>query len=227
MSSLFVTGANRGLGLELARQYAGAGWRVHATCRDPDAAPALKALAGDVRVHRLEVTAADEVAALARALAGEPIDLLVNNAGTATQRGTSLGDIDYAEWERQMRINAMAPLRVAEALAANVAASQRRVMMFMSSRAGSIADNLAGGRYLYRSSKAALNAVVRSLAIDLIPKRVIVVAVHPGWAKTDMGGPAAPLETAAAVAALRTLVDRLEPHHSGRFLNYDGQELRW
>jgi len=227
MSTLFVTGANRGLGLELARQYAGAGWRVHATCRDPEAAPALKALAGDVRVHRLEVTAADEVAALARSLAGEPIDLLVNNAGTATQRGTVLGDIDYAEWERQMRVNAMAPLRVADALAANVAASQRRVMLFMSSRAGSIADNLAGGRYLYRSSKAALNAVVKSLAIDLIPKRVIVVAVHPGWAKTDMGGPAAPLETAAAVAALRTLVDRLEPHHSGRFLNYDGQELRW
>jgi NAD(P)-dependent dehydrogenase (short-subunit alcohol dehydrogenase family) len=227
MSTLFVTGANRGLGLELARQYAGAGWRVHATCRDPEASPALKALAGDVRVHRLEVTAADEVAGLARSLAGEPIDLLVNNAGTATQRGTELGDIDYAEWERQMRVNAMAPLRVADALAANVAASQRRVMLFMSSRAGSIADNLAGGRYLYRSSKAALNAVVKSLAIDLIPKRVIVVAVHPGWAKTDMGGPAAPLETAAAVAALRTLVDRLEPHHSGRFLNYDGQELRW
>jgi NAD(P)-dependent dehydrogenase (short-subunit alcohol dehydrogenase family) len=227
MPTMLVTGANRGLGLELAKQYAGAGWRVHATCRDPAAAPALKALAGDVRVHRLEVTAPDQGAELVRALAGAPIDLLVNNAGINAQSKASLGDIDYAEWERLMRVNALAPLRVADALAANVAASERRVMLFVSSRAGSIADNLAGGRYLYRSSKAALNAVVKSLAIDLIPKRVTVVAVHPGWAKTDMGGPGAPIETAAAVTALRALVDRLEPHHNGRFLNYDGQELRW
>jgi len=227
MPTLLITGANRGLGLEFAQQYAARGWRVHAACREPVMATALKALAGDVNIHRLDVAMPNQALELARSLAGEAIDLLVNNAGISANEKTSLGDIDYAQWERLMRVNAFGPLRVADAFAPHVAASSRRIMLFMSSRAGSITDNLAGGRYLYRSSKAALNAVVKSLAIDLIPKRVICVAVHPGWARTDMGGPGAPIETAAAVSALRGLVDRLEPHHNGRFLNYDGQELRW
>jgi NAD(P)-dependent dehydrogenase (short-subunit alcohol dehydrogenase family) len=227
MPTLLVTGANRGLGLEFARQYAAAGWRVHAACREPAAAEALRALAGDVSAHRLDVGDPAQIEALARTLAGEPIDLLVNNAGTSTATRVSLGDIDYAAWEDMLRVNVLAPLRVSEALAPNVAGSTRRVMLFVSSRAGSIADNLSGGRYPYRTSKAALNAVVRSLAIDLLPKRVIVVAVHPGWVRTDMGGAAAPLTPAESVAALRALVERLEPHDNGRFLNYDGRELRW
>ena len=227
MPTVLVTGANRGIGFELARQYAGQGWRVHAACRDPGAAAALKSLAGDVTLHRLEVTAPDQVRGLAAALAGEPVDLLVNNAGVTAHAKTSLGDMDYGLWEELLRVNVLGPLRVAEALVANVAASQRRIMLFVSSRAGSIADNLSGGRYLYRSSKAALNMVVKSLAIDLIPKRVVCAAVHPGWARTDMGTAAAPLAVAESVAALRALVERLEPHHNGRFLNYDGQELRW
>jgi NAD(P)-dependent dehydrogenase (short-subunit alcohol dehydrogenase family) len=227
MPTVLVTGANRGIGLEFAKQYAAQGWRVHATCRDPGAAAALNGLAGDMTLHRLEVTAADQVRDLTGALAGEPVDLLVNNAGISANAKTSLGDMDYALWEEMMRVNVFGPLRVAEALASNVAASQRRIMLFISSRAGSIADNLSGGRYIYRSSKAALNMVVKSLAIDLIPKRVICAAVHPGWARTDMGTAAAPVAVADSVAALRTLVERLEPHHNGRFINYDGQELRW
>lgn len=227
MPTILVTGANRGIGFEFARQYAAEGWRVHAACRDPGAAAALKSVRGDVALHRLDVTAPDHVRDFAQALAGAPIDLLVNNAGIAAHAKTSLGDMDYALWEETMRVNVMGPMRVAEALAANVAASQRRIMLFVSSRAGSIADNLSGGRYLYRSSKAALNMVVKSLAIDLIPKRIICAAVHPGWARTDMGTAAAPIAAADSVAALRALVERLEPHHNGRFLNYDGQELRW
>jgi NAD(P)-dependent dehydrogenase (short-subunit alcohol dehydrogenase family) len=227
MPTVLVTGANRGIGLEFAKQYAAQGWRVHATCRDPRAAAALNGVAGDVTLHRLEVTAADQVRDLTGALAGEPVDLLVNNAGISANAKTSLGDMDYALWEEMMRVNVFGPLRVAEALASNVAASQRRIMLFISSRAGSIADNLSGGRYIYRSSKAALNMVVKSLAIDLIPKRVICAAVHPGWARTDMGTAAAPVAVADSVAALRALVERLEPHHNGRFINYDGQELRW
>ena len=227
MPTVLITGANRGIGLELAKQYAAQGWRVHATCREPVAAGALKALAGDVRLHRLDVVVPNEVREVTRGLAGEAIDLLINNAGISARYKTSMGDMDYAHWEHMLRVNVLGPMRVAEALAANVAASGRRVMLFLSSRAGSIADNLSGGRYLYRSSKAALNMVVKSLAIDLIPKRVICAAVHPGWARTDMGTPEAPILVEACVAALRTLVDRLEPHHNGRFLNYDGQELRW
>jgi len=227
MPTILITGANRGIGFELTKQYAAQGWRVHATCREPILAEALKTLAGDVKLHRLDVVMPNQVHDLARALAGEPIDLLVNNAGISTHAKTSLGDMDYAGWEEMLRINVLGPTRVAEAFAPHVAASERRIMLFLSSRAGSIADNLSGGRYLYRSSKAALNAVVKSLAIDLIPKRITCAAVHPGWARTDMGTAAAPIAVEDSVAALRALVDRLEPHHNGRFLNYDGQELRW
>ncbi len=227
MPTVLITGANRGIGLELAKQYSAQGWRVHATCRDPIRAGALKTLAGDVKLHRLDVVMPDQIHDLARTLTGQAIDLLINNAGISTHEKTSLGDMDYGLWERMLRVNVMGPMRVAEALAPQVAASQRRIMLFLSSRAGSIADNLSGGRYLYRSSKAALNAVVKSLAIDLIPKRIICTAVHPGWARTDMGSAAAPVAVEASVEALRALVDRLEPHHNGRFLNYDGQELRW
>jgi NAD(P)-dependent dehydrogenase (short-subunit alcohol dehydrogenase family) len=227
MPAVLVTGASRGLGLELARQYAAQGWRVHAACRNPGAAEALRAVAGDVAIHRLDVEEPKLIAELANALAGEAIDLLVNNAGIAAQARTSLGDLDYPLWERMMRVNVFGQLRMADAFVDQVARSQRRIMLFTSSRAGSIGENLSGGRYLYRSSKAALNAVVRSLAIDLLPKRITCVAVHPGWVRTDMGSAAAPLDAATSVSALRALVDRLEPHHNGRFLNYDGHELRW
>jgi NAD(P)-dependent dehydrogenase (short-subunit alcohol dehydrogenase family) len=227
MPTVLITGANRGIGLELAKQYAAQRWRVHATCRAPETADALKALAGDVKVHRLDVVRPDQILDLSRQLAGEPVDLLVNNAGISTAAKTSLGDMDYAQWEEMLRINVLGPVRVAEAFVPHVAASQRRVMLFLSSRAGSIADNFTGGRYLYRSSKAALNMVVRSLAIDLAPKRITCVAVHPGWVQTDMGTTAAPIPVTASVDALRVLIDRLEPHYNGHFVNYDGQELRW
>jgi NAD(P)-dependent dehydrogenase (short-subunit alcohol dehydrogenase family) len=227
MPTVLITGANRGIGLEFAKQYAAAGWRVHAACREPVSVDALNGLAGDVRLHRLDVAMPNQVHDLAAGLAGEPIDLLVNNAGISANAKTSIGDVDYGLWEQMLRINVMGPMRVAEALVANIAASQRRVMLFLSTRAGSIADNLTGGRYLYRSSKAALNMVVKSLAIDLIPKRITCVAVHPGWVQTDMGTAAAPISARTSVEALRALVERLEPHDNGRFLNYDGRELRW
>jgi NAD(P)-dependent dehydrogenase (short-subunit alcohol dehydrogenase family) len=227
MPTVLITGANRGIGFALARQYAGAGWRVHAACREPVAADALNGLAGDVRLHRLDVAMPNQVHDLAKALAGEPIDVLINNAGISANAKTSIGDMDYGLWEHMLRVNVFGPMRVAEALVANVAASQRRVMLFLSSRAGSITDNLTGGRYLYRTSKAALNMVVKSLAIDLIPQRITCVAVHPGWVQTDMGTAAAPIAVETSVTALRALIERLEPHHNGHFVNYDGQELRW
>ncbi len=209
------------------RQFAGAGWRVHAACREPASAAALKDVRGEVHLHRLDVTDSGDVKTVAAALRGEALDLFIANAGVAAQQRTALGDLDYELWAEVMHVNVFAQLRLAEALAPHVATSRRRIMLFLSSRAGSIADNLSGGRYIYRSSKAALNAVVKSLAIDLAPKRVICVAIHPGWIKTDMGGADAPLEPAASAAAIRALVERLEPHHNGRFLNYDGAELRW
>ena len=227
MPTILITGANRGIGLEMAKQYAAQGWRVHAACRDPGAAAALNALGGGVRLHRLDVLAPDQIRDVANALAGEPIDILVNNAGIGANTKTSIGDMDYALWEQLLRVNVMGPMRVAEAFIPHVAASGRRIMLFLSSRAGSITDNISGGRYLYRTSKAALNMVVKSLAIDLQPKRIVCVAVHPGWVQTDMGTAAAPISAATSVTALRALIERLEPHYNGHFVNYDGQELRW
>jgi NAD(P)-dependent dehydrogenase (short-subunit alcohol dehydrogenase family) len=227
MPTILITGANRGLGFELAHQYAAHGWRVLAACRDTGTAKALRVLPGDVAVHRLDLAIPDHASELAEALSGEAIDVLVSNAAMGSPERTALGDMDYRKWEEAFRINAIAPFRLAEAFQPHVAASSRRVMLFVSTRAASISDMLSAGRYVYRSSKAALNAVVKSLAIDLLPKRIICVALHPGWVRTDMGGPEAPIAPAASVAAIRALVDRLEPHHNGRFLNYDGGELRW
>jgi NAD(P)-dependent dehydrogenase (short-subunit alcohol dehydrogenase family) len=227
MPTLLVTGANRGLGLELARQYADAGWTVHATARDPAAATDLLAVPGAVEVHRLDIADPAQVREVAAALDGVAIDLLVNNAGINMTARSELDDLDYDGWLQDFGVNAIAPLRLSAALADQVAASDGRTIAFMSSRAGSITSNIAGGRYRYRSTKAALNAAVRSLALDLLPRGVICVAVHPGWARTDMGGARATLSPAESVRALKALFDRLEPHHTGHFLNYDGTELPW
>lgn len=227
MPTLLVTGANRGLGLELARAYAAAGWTVHATARDPARAAELRAVAGAVEVHRLDIADPAQVQDLAAALDGTAIDLLVNNAGVNMLERTSLDDLDYEGWERDFAVNTVAPLRLSAALADNVAASGGKTIAFMSSRAGSITSNIAGGRYRYRSTKAALNAAIRSLALDLLPRGVICVAVHPGWARTDMGGPEAAISPAESAGWLKALFDRLEPHHAGHFLNYDGGELPW
>lgn len=231
MPTVLITGANRGLGLAFATQYATAGWRVHATCRDPDRAQALAALAenaeGAVAIHRLDVGDGAAISALADALRDTAVDLLLNNAGVYGGQRKTFGDIDYKSWIETLRINALAPLRMAEAFVDHVAASERRQMVFISSKMGSIADNASGDSYIYRSSKAALNAVVKSLAIDLAPRGITAVAFHPGWVKTDMGGPNALLEPEESIAAMRAVIDRLTPADTGRFLNYDGTPIPW
>jgi NAD(P)-dependent dehydrogenase (short-subunit alcohol dehydrogenase family) len=227
MPSVLITGAGRGLGLEFARQYAADGWRVLACAREPDKLE-LKAIGGAVSRHRLDVTDPADVAALATELAGEAIDVLINNAGIYGQpkgRG-GFGDIDYAVWEQVMRVNVLAPMRVVEALLPQVERGQRKTLAFVSSRMGSIAEN-PGGVYVYRSSKTALNAVVKGLAGDLKPKGVIAVACHPGWVRTDMGGPGATLSSIESVTGLRRVILGLTPADSGRFLNHDGSAIPW
>ena len=190
---VLITGANRGIGLELARQYASAGWRVHACCRQPERAVELNrvaaASAGRLSVHPLDVTSPAQIAALPTALGDEPLDLLINNAGIYGQDDASFGNTDVRAWLQAFHVNAIAPLKVMEALVEPVARSGRRVMACVSSKMGSMADNRSGGSYVYRSSKAALNAVVMSAAVDLRHRGVTVVALNPGWVKTDMGGP--------------------------------------
>ncbi len=226
-SSVLITGAGRGIGLEFARQHAGEGWRVHATCRDTKGASALEEIDGDVVIYRLDVTKSAQVDALARDLQGEPIDLLINNAGRAGARDRSFGNLDFDVWEEVFRVNALAPVRVAEALVELVAASERKQIVSITSRMGSIDSNRDGGGYSYRSSKAALNAAMKSLSIDLASREITVVVFHPGWVRTDMGGRSASLSAKKSVEEMRAVIDRLTLSDSGRFLNYDGTEIPW
>lgn len=227
MPTILITGANRGIGLEFVRQYAAAGWQVHAAARNPEAADELAMIDGHIHAHKLDVTDDAMVDALSAELADVDIDVLVHNAGVGPRHSTSIDNVDYDLWADVLRVNSMAPLRIAAAFVEQVARSRRRSMVFMTSRAGSITHNIEGGRYIYRTSKAALNCVVRSLSLDLMPRRIICTAVHPGWVRTDMGGEEAPLDARTSVQEMRTLIDRLELHHSGHFLNYDGAELDW
>ena len=223
MSTVLITGAARGLGLEFVKQYAAKGWKVHACARSPES---LKEVAGDIHRHKLEVTDYEAVKALASELKGEVIDVLICNAGVSGTEATVLGTLDPAVWRQTFEVNALAPLMMAEAFADHVAASKDRKLIAISSRLGSItfANN---GRYSYRASKAALNMEWKGLSVDLAPKGLICVVLHPGWVQTDMGGQAATLTIAQSVPSMVTVIDGLKPADNGRFLNYDGAELPW
>ena len=226
MPSVLVTGANRGLGLEFARQYGAAGWRVFAACRDPAAAKDLAALPGEISRHRLEVSDDAQIAALAAELRDVPLDLLINNAGINYDNG-EFGDSDPKSWMETLRVNTIAPLRVAEGLIGNLLRGERKVIVNLSSKMASLAENHSGGDYAYRTSKAALNMLTRGMAHDLRRRGVIVAVVSPGWVRTDMGGPSAPLPVAESIAGLRRTIDRLKPADSGAFLDWQGKTLPW
>ncbi len=226
MPTVLITGANRGIGLEFARQYAADGWRVLATCRDPDAAGDLKAIAGDISLHRLDVTDAGRIAALAEELAGEAIDLLINNAGVSGSGGSAFGRIDFGLWEDTMRVNALAPARVTEAFAPHLERGGGKRVVAISSRLGSIKE-MGGGSLIYGTSKAALNAAMKTLAGDLRGRSIVVAVLHPGWVATDMGGAGAPTSAQASVAAMRGIIAGLGPADSGGFFGYDGGEIPW
>jgi NAD(P)-dependent dehydrogenase (short-subunit alcohol dehydrogenase family) len=225
MPTLLITGANRGLGLEFVKHYAGAGWRVHACARDADAA-ALKGISGDIRRHKLDATDWTGIAALATALRGEAIDLLLANAGVAGAAAAEFGTIDPEVWARTLQTNALAPVKLAEAFVEHVAASDRKLMVAISSQLGSIAMN-GGGRYAYRASKAALNAGWKGLSGDLRARGIVCVVLHPGWVATDMGGAQAPVTPPQSIAGMGKVIAGLKAADSGRFINFDGSALPW
>jgi NAD(P)-dependent dehydrogenase (short-subunit alcohol dehydrogenase family) len=230
MPSILLTGANRGLGLEFTRQYRDAGWRVYACCRSPEKAAELRALAaasnGNVSIHALEVTNHAAIEALAKELRGVALDVLMNNAGIYGPKNAAFGSIDYRIWAEVFAVNVLAPMKMAECFVEHVARSERKIIACLSSQMGSVAQN-NGGHYIYRSSKAALNMVVRGLAVDLKPRNVIAVVLHPGWVQTDMGGRNAPLQPPESIRGVRGVLDHLRPADSGKFLSYDGSELPW
>ncbi len=232
MPTVLITGANRGIGLEFSRQYAEAGWRVVATCRDPSGSSALTALAGamgTISVQALDVTDSRAMAIVARSLADGPLDLLINNAGVYGNEGGSqeFGHLDEEAWVRVFRVNTIAAVKMAEAFIGHLGRGHRPVIANLSSKMGSIADNGSGGTYLYRASKAALNAATKSMAVDLARRGIIAIVLHPGWVKTDMGGPGALISVETSVRGMREVIDRLTPADSGRFIDRTGVDVPW
>ncbi|MFI4998818.1 MAG: SDR family oxidoreductase [Reyranellales bacterium] len=226
MSTVLITGAARGLGLDFVKQYAAKGWKIHACARKPDA---LKAVKGDIHHHPLEVTDYAAVQALAAELSGEAIDVLICNAGIGGdggQQAQMLGSLDGAVWRHIFEVNTLAPLMMAEAFVEQVARSQQKKLIAITSILGSIANN-NGGRYAYRASKTALNMEWSCLSKDMESRGMICVALHPGWVQTDMGGPTATLTIDQSVPSMVKVIEGLKPSDNGRYISYDGNGLPW
>lgn len=223
---MIVTGASRGIGLEMCRVLATRGDRVIATARATTPALAEIASAHGVEVMELEVTDAGSINALAKRLSGRPIDVLINNAGVSST-AKSIGELTTEELQRVFAINASAPMLVAAALLPNLRLGARKVVMNISSQLASIANNKGGSTYPYRASKTALNQLTVCMANELRAEGFCCVCVHPGWVKTDMGGPNAPLLPPESAGYLIRLLDGLTLAKSGSFLNYDGAAMPW
>lgn len=231
MPCALITGASRGVGLALTQALARRGWTVIATCRDPEGAEALQDLAAapgaDIRIAPLDVADPGSLARLAQTLDGVAIDVLVNNAGVA-HRDTPFGALDYEAWRRVLEVNLLAPMRVTEALIAQVEASDSKAVVVLASSLGSL-GRTTGGNYFYRTSKAALNMAMRSLALDLRPRGITVAMLSPGYVDTDftrgMGGPKVSVEDSAE--GLANAIETLSPEDSGRFYRYTGDDIDW
>ena len=240
MPTVLVTGASRGLGLELVRQYGADGWRVFACARAPRTSAALSAVVGQcggrVSQHTVDVLDLASIDALGRELTAESIDVFINCAGTMgggnfAKQGLAIdrfGSADFDDWMRVYRTNVIGPMKLAETFVEQVARSEQKKLITLSSILGSTAKNTIGGLYSYRASKAAVNAIMRSMAIDLRKQyQIIAIPLHPGWVRTEMGGPKADIDAVASVTGMRSVIAGLTADQAGRFWMYSGEELPW
>lgn len=230
MPTVLITGVNRGLGLEFIKQYCDEGWEVIGTCRNPENAGAASALAeraDNLTLYPLEVTDAKSIGELAEKLAGKPVDLLLLNAGFMGRHSANLGELDQQDFLHSMSVNTVTPALMIQAFREHVAAGEKKLIVGISSILGSIAGNSDGGLYSYRASKAGLNAVLKSAANDLREDGITVLAMHPGWVQTDMGGPDARIAPSESISGMVKVFDGATLEDSGHFLVYDGGELSW
>lgn len=225
MTTIVITGASRGIGRELASQYAAQGARVIATCRTQDAADALKAALGSdaVTTPILDVSDGASVSAFASALGDTPIDVLINNAGVLGDQ-FSFGNMDYDAWTNAFAINTLGPMRVTEALAGNLVEGAK--VITISSQMGSLLRDTQGS-YPYRSTKAAVNKVVQLMAHDLKPRSITCITMHPGWVQTDMGGPSASITPEESASGIRNVIDGLTLAQTGSFIQWNGETHPW
>lgn len=231
MATILITGANRGLGLEFCKQYASDGWNVLACCREPQKAIALIQLSHlfpNISILSLDVSDLLQIELLAKQLEGTAIDVLLANAGIyGDESGHGFGNLDYSQWQKNMIVNVFAPVKLTEAFLPNLQMGTQKKVVAISSLMGSIADNGSGGSILYRSSKAALNAAMKSVSIDNRHRNIAVLILHPGWVKTDMGGTNAPMQIPESVQKMRDTIANFSLAQSGEFLRYDGANLPW
>ena len=222
--TVLITGANRGIGLELARQYSAADWEVIGTARKPEAAVELRKLGG--KIVQLDVTDQASVDRMAQSLSGTRIDLLINNAGIQPLMW-KIAEVDFDDFERALAVNTVGPVRVTQALVANLRLSEYRRIINVTTNLSSITDNTDGGFYGYRESKAALNMFTKSLAAELGPEGFVCIVMHPGWVKTDLGGQQAPLEVEESASGIRAVIEGLSPVDNGTFKTWAGKEMAW
>jgi len=222
--TVLITGANRGLGLEFARQFKARGWHVIGTARKPDEAQALRKLGAQVEL--LDVSDDASAQALGKKLAGQPIDILINNAGVIGENVRSFTDMDFNKMVQTYQINALGPVRVTQALYENLKQGKGHKVVSITSIMGSISMNF-GGAYDYRASKAALNMLSNTLAKELGKDGFICVVLHPGWVQTDMGGNSAPVTPKDSIGGMIAVIDGLKGDANGKFFDYTGKELPW
>ncbi len=231
MPTVLITGANRGLGLEFSRKYSDNGWNVIACCRQPDKSTGLIALAqgyDKLQVEELDISCFNRIEATSKKLSGISIDILINNAGVyEDNRENGFGHLDYSKWLNSFTINTLAPVKMAESFLPQIKQSEKKLIVNISSLMGSIADNGSGGSILYRSSKAALNAAMKNLSIELKDQAVGVLILHPGWVQTDMGGANALIDTKTSVNGMCEVIERFNLSQTGAFINYEGKLLPW
>ena len=231
MKNVFITGTNRGLGLELVKQYLAQGRKVIATCRNRSKASELEKLSRNYTnkliVVELDLMSNKSISQLSKTLSNTPIDLYINNAGIMGSKDRELGQINGDTWTEVFRVNTIAPVLVVQELLKNIYDGVEKKMIFVSSRVGSIEQNTGGGMYSYRSSKTALNQVVKSLSVDLTADRVTAIALHPGWVLTDMGGHNALIDVKTSVSGMISVIESSTFSDTGKFFNYDGSNINW
>jgi NAD(P)-dependent dehydrogenase (short-subunit alcohol dehydrogenase family) len=231
MPSLFITGTNRGIGLELVRQYLLEGWQVYATARQPELAIDLQQLVTqypqNLTLYALDVCNETQRQNIATALKGIPLDILINNAGVYGQNDAYFGNTDEEKWHDALNINTIAPMKIMELLVDNIALGDKKIIASMSSKMASMDDNGSGGSYVYRSTKAALNAIMVSVARDLKVLGISAIILHPGWVCTDMGGANGEINTEQSAQRLRSILDAVRLENSGDFYDIDGSIIPW
>lgn len=230
MATVLITGTNRGIGLEFVKQYLGRGDTVLATCRDVASASGLQELAegnDKLTLLSLDVNSDESRAAFAAEIANTAIDVFINNAGIYGPRDASFGNVSAENWEEVMYVNAIAPMLLTQEIIGSLRQGADKKLVYITSKMGSIDDNSGGGSYIYRSSKTALNSVVRSISVDLNSEGFSVAVVHPGWVRTDMGGPNGLIDTQTSVNGMVGVIDNLSLSNTGQFFNYDGNPIAW